>query len=268
MDSRYAQIDAAEKERLPRASSESDITLLDHGESKTRVRLGPLWLWILQVALLLTSLVFFAAGLVIRPSTRTYVERFSAWTPAAEAISYHTTILNSTDVYSSPYAGAGPEVDHAWEHITTHLGDQAISAAELANLNKSAATHLRTPDNAATGAPAGFRVELAVAHHLHCLNLLRQAVHPEAYSAPQGGEYRHGAALMTEREKRAHLDHCIESLRQKLTCDADVSVLTYFAEPDMHGALRPDYASSAVCRDFERVRAWAVANKVADKEVF
>ena len=79
MDSRYAQIDAAEKERLPRASSESDITLLDHGESKTRVRLGPLWLWILQVALLLTSLIFFAAGLVIRPSTRTYVERFSAW---------------------------------------------------------------------------------------------------------------------------------------------------------------------------------------------
>lgn len=131
--------------------------------------------------------------------------------------------FNNTKGHKTPYVGAGPEADKAWEHITMHskwalgihlkrktqitftprakhlhlpiklapvgltvgkVGDQMLTEADMAALGKPH-DRLRVTDNA-TG-ETGWRMELAVVHQLHCLNLFRKFVHRKHYE-PLGGD--------------------------------------------------------------------------------
>lgn len=81
-----------------RLSEETDSTLLDqvdlseddddlresgdshgNGSRRRRMRLGPVWLWALHTGLFLMSLMFFVLGATMGPSTRTFVQQFSAY---------------------------------------------------------------------------------------------------------------------------------------------------------------------------------------------
>ena len=63
-------------------------------------------------------------------------------------------------------------------------------------------------------------------------------------------------------------DHCIEALRMKIMCEADVGVILYQEQPGDDGKFEPDYQTQHVCRNWDKVREWAVSNKVADKATF
>lgn len=86
--------------------------------------------------------------------------------------------------------------------------------------------------------------ELNVHHRLHCLKVLRQALHPEVYSdAPQ----RH----MSE-----HLDHRLDSIRQLVMCKAGISLETY----DWVDNNRRPFANFQVeheCVDLDALDGWA-----------
>jgi Mycotoxin biosynthesis protein UstYa len=51
-----------------------------------------------------------------------------------------------------------------------------------------------------------------------------------------------------------HIDHCIESIRQSLTCNADISATTY----KWTKSKRIDPVMNVVhkCRDFDRLQEW------------
>ncbi len=51
-------------------------------------------------------------------------------------------------------------------------------------------------------------------------------------------------------------DHCIEALRESLTCSVDVSVVPYRWHPDTKIA-EPDIRSMHMCRNFTKIRDWA-----------
>jgi len=51
-----------------------------------------------------------------------------------------------------------------------------------------------------------------------------------------------------------------------LMCFTDVNVFTFHPREGKEGYW-PDYESHHVCRDFERVRKWAVENAVPDADV-
>lgn len=59
-----------------------------------------------------------------------------------------------------------------------------VSEADMAELGKPL-NHLRVT-NAETG-ESGYRMELAVVHQLHCLNLMRKFAHKDYYK-PLGGD--------------------------------------------------------------------------------
>ncbi len=76
----------------------------------------------------------------------------------------------------------------------------------------------------------GYMAYLASHHHLHCLYLLHQSLHADYY-APRSKVWRAPAEW-----RLSHWDHCVESLRQYVTCGADATVVTHawfegFAEP-------------------------------------
>ncbi|KAK8174048.1 hypothetical protein IWX90DRAFT_161044 [Phyllosticta citrichinensis] len=221
--------------------------------------LGPLWLWMLHGATLTVSVLLFAISATVEPATRAYVEKFNAWSPALSAVEYQDTVFNNTKGNVTPYVGAGPEVDKAWDHITFHMGDQMISPWELKHGLGKPPNRLQVTDSH-TG-QTGYRVELAVVHQLHCLNMIRKYVHLE--------QYHNDTDIAAGKEKlQHHMTHCIEALRLKLMCEADVGVLPFYEKTGADGKTEPDYESKHVCKNFDKVREWAVHHKVADKTTF
>jgi hypothetical protein len=94
-------------------------------------------------------------------------------------------MFNGSMGAQSPYLGASPESDAAWNRVTFDIGDQMISASELAAIDKPD-TVLKVSDPK-TGVE-GYRIGLEVFHQLHCLNLLRKATQLEYYK-PIGGDF-------------------------------------------------------------------------------
>ncbi|EOD50151.1 hypothetical protein GTA08_BOTSDO11535 [Neofusicoccum parvum] len=272
---------AEEKESLmlrSRLSEETDSTLLEHVDlhdddrergisshhdgsrsSRRCERLGPVWLWALHAGLFFISIMFFALGATMGPTTSAFVEQFSAYSPALSAVEYETVTFNNTKGARTAFVGAGDEADKAWEHVTMHMGDQMVTEADMAALGKPH-NRLRVTDEA-TG-ESGWRMELAVVHQLHCLNLIRKVVHKDHYE-PLGGDL-----AVPEEKLVGHLNHCIEALRMKIMCEADVGVILYQEQPGSDGKMEPDYETQHVCRNWDTIREWAVENKVADKTTF
>ncbi|MCJ1334066.1 hypothetical protein MMC10_010773 [Thelotrema lepadinum] len=229
-------------------------------DSRTRRRSTQSWLcakgvWILHALLLIVSSSMLFSALSIRNSTSNYVRQFSAWSPAVEAVEYQSVRYNVT-TKNNRFVGAGPEIDKAWREISYDMGDQMITPSELSGLGMPESslkvTHPKTGEE-------GYRVGMEVFHHLHCLNLLRRVTYKEYYE-PLGGEFGHGREAL-----QAHTDHCLEVLRLNLQCTSDVGVFSlYMIEGDP--LAWPQLNSQHTCRNFDKVRQWAVDHSVGNME--
>ncbi|KDR77533.1 hypothetical protein GALMADRAFT_209863 [Galerina marginata CBS 339.88] len=101
----------------------------------------------------------------------------------------------------------------------------------------------------------GYLATLEFPHQLHCLDLLRKYTYHEYYEKSD--------PYFQERPEifRAHLDHCVEILRQNLMCSADVGMIT-FEWVSGHDDPYPDFNTKHRCRVFEKLLAWAADNAV------
>ncbi|KAI1376971.1 hypothetical protein F4677DRAFT_416948 [Hypoxylon crocopeplum] len=67
----------------------------------------------------------------------------------------------------------------------------------------------------------GYMAYLSSHHQLHCLYLLHQSLHQDYYAT------RSKVWDMSAERRLSHWNHCIEALRQVVTCNADPTVLTH-----------------------------------------
>lgn len=56
--------------------------------------------------------------------------------------------------------------------------------------------------------------------------------------------------------EKAHLNHCVEGLRQALMCAADISIIPWSWDDGAQKAL-PSSQIVHSCRNFDRIRDWA-----------
>lgn len=149
------------------------------------------WLWLLQVALLLSSCTFFYLALRLRLQTLNYVKQFSAYSPAAPAVQYENIKFNIT-TKGNRFVGAGPDVDRAWREISYDMGDQMIMPDELPILDMpESSLRVKHPQSGAEG----YRVGMEVFHQLHCINLLRRVTYRDYYE-PISAEFKVGAEAL------------------------------------------------------------------------
>lgn len=113
------------------------------------------------------------------------------------------------------------------------------------------------------GGPAGQEGYIAgveVFHHLHCLNVLRQALWVADYPphlVPSLFRYNSPAVA------RKHADHCISTLHQALTCNADLTpYLLYDSTGKGAGVAREDFQATHKCKKFEPLVDWITENGV------
>lgn len=223
------------------------------------------WVWLLHAILLSASMTLFTLSLCNKTShvSDTMVtERYSAYSPAAEAVRYETVKFNLAPIMKTEYVGYGPSVDAAWDVIANDIGDIMITEEERVKLGFSPKSlKIQHP---VTG-KWGYRAGVEVFHQLHCLNLIRQAVYKDYYSREEvGGDI---AEADGQEDVNGHVDHCIETLRLNLMCSSDIGVFTFHDFPDLvEDGIEgdwPDFETQHVCRNFEAIRKWTNANAVA-----
>ncbi|KAI1330218.1 hypothetical protein F5Y16DRAFT_415673 [Xylariaceae sp. FL0255] len=133
------------------------------------------------------------------------------------------------------YAGPpSPEIDENWRKILEY------DEVDLAGDEASTVAH-RTYQK-----PGGWSmVGVDMFHQLHCLNMMREAIYPDYYQhVDKGASYQ------------AHLEHCINNLRQVLMCHGDITGIPVKYYPERH-RVKSMFEVTHVCRNFELIQKFS-----------
>ncbi|PVH72868.1 hypothetical protein DL98DRAFT_383901, partial [Cadophora sp. DSE1049] len=167
------------------------------------------------------------------------------------AVDYMTQQFQGALNLKSIYKGTPrKELDDAWDALSpgSILPGPTLSISEeelhLIGKNSTANATVRIPDEFG----GGYFATLEVFHNLHCLNLVRMATYMEHYE----NEHAFGDHWL-----RSHVDHCIDMIRQRLTCTADIGLVTA-VWVDGYSEPYPDFSTRHQCRNFDKIRYWAL----------
>ncbi|KAF2803238.1 uncharacterized protein BDZ99DRAFT_169394 [Mytilinidion resinicola] len=201
-------------------------------------------------ALILLLLSYIAAFLTItfitesRHDASTLFPK-SPYSPATKALKYEKRPLwdNTDSPYDQP---PSPATDLAWDDL---LSSQFIRAspAELAAQHENLTHRVQLPNGDYMGS-------LGVWHQLHCLDILRKAVHMDYYRHHLTNISHADVVFAVE-----HYDHCIGTLRRAVMCHADVGLYSFEWAKDSREARNKVLKSDAktVCVNWEALSRWA-----------
>ncbi|KAI1262342.1 hypothetical protein F5Y18DRAFT_430241 [Xylariaceae sp. FL1019] len=147
-----------------------------------------------------------------------------------------------------------PDVDHAWYDLLAGLNiDLETDEVDLTGQTMQWADSGRFFSGFAVLQPERWLGRLTfpwhrleMYHSLHCLNRLRQALHPTYYTSIFDANNSPG--------REAHIGHCINHLRQAIQCHADLTPMQWDLVGDKI-ILRSDTLHT--CRNFDKIHAWA-----------
>ncbi|KAF9063608.1 hypothetical protein BDP27DRAFT_1231783, partial [Rhodocollybia butyracea] len=151
--------------------------------------------------------------------------------PAQGSIQYEVRQFNSSIRNdTTEYQGTPTEaLDRKWKDLY-----------ECTQISESEANNLVHKTVRIPGDEEYYITSLEVFHQLHCLNLLRKSLYPEYYP-------------LTPVD---HLDHCVDTLRQALTCTVDISPLSWKWDERLH-ITEPQLNGTHQCMNFTKIQEWA-----------
>ncbi|GLA27767.1 hypothetical protein AnigIFM63326_004985 [Aspergillus niger] len=220
--------------------------------------------WLMHGTLLLFSLSLFILSLMIAPAPSPCTEM--AWSPVVDAVDVKPTRYNVTFGIPSRYPSrfidtpGADAVDAEWELFTKNPlldGRQGTLAVDRDTVKRlplaSNPEWLNSliPVRDGDQGQIKYMATLELFHHLHCLNMLRKASHSNYYSV----------ADLNNQMLRGHLDHCTETLREVLMCNAGVGLIMFHWVEGLDDPY-PDYNTYHQCRDYDAVLDWALKNTV------
>ncbi|KAM3478486.1 hypothetical protein MY8738_005944 [Beauveria namnaoensis] len=129
----------------------------------------------------------------------------------------------------------------------------------LVALNKTNGKYLQT--NRSTAAKPEYYALVEMFHQLHCLNIIRQATWPtDMYDKGWGEELQ--PMNVSESQGRAHVDHCVETLRLSLMCFGDVTPMLLLTQDGTLNTSTADFNVHHKCRNYEQIRDFVDASAV------
>ncbi|KPI40957.1 uncharacterized protein AB675_10613 [Cyphellophora attinorum] len=195
------------------ASSERDADELERQSIAARRRYPILQILCLLGAVFLTILAAYLCGvrLVLVEATSPVRQQPSMVTasPAYDAIS-SLPLITISEMHTgpdNPYSGApNPERNELWKHV---LQNYNIRVPRTAIAPGASTVHLSDESGDAW-------VSLSMFHHLHCLDSIRHHIHGSACPSRDSRSDADGFPI--------HLDHCIDTLRQWIMCQPDLTL--------------------------------------------
>ncbi|KAL8660536.1 MAG: hypothetical protein Q9202_006459 [Teloschistes flavicans] len=208
------------------------------------------WILAAVLSLILSGVLIFNFMRPTRIDNVDCIKAQSMWSPALEAtLPLRKVRFNGTLDYPSEFRGLpSPELDAAWETLVNResVGAFGLQEAEFLRLDQTLDWNTTRLADYQGGQ---MFATLEVFHQLHCLNLIREYTYKDYY------ESRSPSFTDPPEMVRTHVDHCIEILRQKLMCDADVGVITYNWVA-IRGLPWPNFNVVHQCRNFDGVVEW------------
>lgn len=184
--------------------------------------------------LLMYSLIFVFATKLYLNQNGSLQRASSIYTPASDAISYERVKIDTTLQSVNPFKGPpSPDLDRAWSDMLYNANIR-ITADSLKRINQ---TSIPLADG------DGFYGILDVYHQLHCLKYIRHHIYQDYYGNVHPWT-------------PAHVDHCIDSIRQNLMCHADLSVMTFHWVEDSEDP-KPNFKYEHECVNWKALEGWA-----------
>ncbi|KXG51447.1 uncharacterized protein PGRI_094590 [Penicillium griseofulvum] len=161
-------------------------------------------------------------------------EKPEAKAPANGILTKEEKVIDASVLHGNVYKGPPrSELDKAWQELLFHANIR-VSGEELA---KSGGNSVPLGDG------SGYYGILDVFHQLHCLKYVRHFIFQDYYND-------------TMPWTPTHVDHCIDSIRQNLMCNADLSLMTFhWVDDDM--APKPLFRRTHECANWENIQEWA-----------
>ncbi|KAL8748030.1 MAG: hypothetical protein Q9190_000180 [Brigantiaea leucoxantha] len=213
-----------------------------------------------RVQLLLSlalALLFLALALLIYDLTSLRHKSSDTDSPMMEAVEYQGVTWNNDLRQPSIYRGQpNKKLEKAWDDLWRH-GSLAVPPSKLQLLNKS------LDDDWQRTASGDVLAEVEVFHQLHCLNTIRQYTFRDTYTDPNNTFH---ITAQPPAFQRIHVDHCIETLRRTLMCYGDVTPLPIKVDKKSPTGQAVDFSSFHKCRNYEKLRDWAVEHKANARE--
>ncbi|WPH00671.1 Hypothetical protein R9X50_00350100 [Acrodontium crateriforme] len=214
-------------------------------------------------AMLLSSIIIFAAAFTRVPSELECAKRVSPWSSMWDAIEFWEGDTKNSFNHSTIYRGPPtPEREQAWDELW-HYPGMPVSAAGLAALNKTNdGEHVQI--NGSNPAAPTYGSLVQVFHQLHCLDMIRKYTwyltghyHQDDESIEYPWDFVNPVA------GRMHVDHCIEELRIDLMCSGDITPLLVKYDKNRAIGRVADFDVHHKCRDFEKIVDWIKVNGVS-----
>ncbi|ESK90002.1 hypothetical protein Moror_7932 [Moniliophthora roreri MCA 2997] len=158
-----------------------------------------------------------------------------------KTVQFHSAVGKDTTIYMGE---PSPEVDKAWDDLYGFGVNRIL---------KHEADQLPVKTVRISGDPSHYIVQLDVFHQLHCLNIIRKALHRDYY------EHLHadsGHMPDSKEDEEQHVAHCIEHLRQSIVCASDVSTIVWQWIPERNQTMGRSGVPHT-CKSFDKISEWA-----------
>ncbi|KAF2752791.1 hypothetical protein EJ05DRAFT_505670 [Pseudovirgaria hyperparasitica] len=172
-------------------------------------------------------------------SIKECLRQTALWSPILDSVEYELYNFSSSDLYNGPPT---PERERNWKALEA-MPPVFIPKASITLLNRSTESKLlKSGDNNKNG----YIGTIEVFHHLHCLNSVRQYVWQDQYPKDLRPSF------LEHNESRAHVSHCISTLRQALMCNADLTPYLWYEGED-GGPAKEDFGAAHQCKRFDSI---------------
>jgi hypothetical protein len=172
-------------------------------------------------------------------------------------VRYSSRQFNGSFSGRSPYTeepGPGSKVDLAWAKLATNARHFRVPEDQAAKYGLHPG-HARW--SKADG--GGYPVLFEFSHHLHCVDLLRQALvwNYDYYVGLGLGPFSNEPKII-----KTHTYHCLDMLRQVIMCQPDTGVFGQYWVKELNGTF-VDFNTVHKCKNFEEIRDWVVQHQVS-----
>ncbi|KAH7134929.1 hypothetical protein B0J11DRAFT_424681, partial [Dendryphion nanum] len=184
--------------------------------------------------------------------------------PGNQLVDYSVKVFYDDMFNLSPYQGSSTDdLDKMWDDLygTARTLIDAHSAERLPNKTVRVNSGIHEGE---------YIVQFEVFHQLHCLNSLRKSIYRDRF--PEMNVLN--ADMTVNKTNVNHYEHCLDRIRQGIMCHADVATIHWdwkdgsqlpFPIPaGRNGINMINMETTHVCRDFERIKRWAMERNLDD----
>ncbi|KAJ6782551.1 hypothetical protein PWT90_01379 [Aphanocladium album] len=215
------------------------------------------WIFVAANAgLFLVTVLFWLLGSRSVPSELVCAKVASSYSPILSSLKFREENFQNEFTRESVYRGPpSQKLEQAWDDLWHHQG-VGISREGLVALNKTHDKYLQT--HRSTAAKPEYYALVEMFHQLQCLNTIRQATWPiDMYDKSWGEDLQ--PLNVSDSQGRAHVNHCIETLRLSLMCFGDVTPMLLLTQDGTLNTSMADFNVHHKCRSYEQIRDYVDA---------